>query len=123
MKLKTLKSTLQTIPPRLQAKGPGWRTSGMTTGERGYDYRWQKARKQHLFANPLCAMCYAEGIVKLATVVDHTIPHRGDMVLFWDRSRWQSLCTNHHNSHKQALERSGTVKQTIGADGWPTGAP
>lgn len=60
--------------------------------KRGYNYRWQKASKAHLRANPLCVECLRDGITKAAECVDHTIPHKGDYKLFWDRSNWQSLC-------------------------------
>ncbi|WP_314945899.1 hypothetical protein [Bradyrhizobium cosmicum] len=43
---------------------------------------------------------------KPAVVVDHVKPHRGDRALFWDKRNWQPLCTHHHNSTKQSLERS-----------------
>ena len=32
-------------------------------------------------------------------VIDHIIPHRGDPILFWDRSNWQPLCKDCHD-HK-----------------------
>lgn len=48
-----------------------------------------------------------------ATVVDHKIPHRNDMELFWDRDNWQGLCKCCHDSEKQRLEKSGTI---AGAD-------
>jgi 5-methylcytosine-specific restriction protein A len=67
---------------------------------RGYDGKWRKAREDFLKLHPTCAMCGAP-----ATVVDHREPHRGDMALFWKRSNWQPLCTIHHNSTKQSLER------------------
>jgi 5-methylcytosine-specific restriction endonuclease McrA len=37
-------------------------------------------------------------------VVDHTIPHKGDQVLFWDRTNWQASCRPHHDIVKQRLE-------------------
>ena len=47
-------------------------------GLRLYDtQRWKRARRHFLQANPLCATCQSEGRVRLATVVDHVIPHRG----------------------------------------------
>lgn len=49
-------------------------------------------------------MCQAQGLLVLATVTDHIIAHRGNPILFWDRSNWQSLCDNHHSQHKQRLE-------------------
>jgi 5-methylcytosine-specific restriction enzyme A len=64
-------------------------------------------------------MCLRAGIVEPAFAVDHIVPHKGDQVLFWDQSNWQSLCRTHHNSDKQRIERGGKAKPYIGADGWP----
>ena len=44
-----------------------------------------------------CAECMKQGNLTPATVVDHIIPHRGDMKLFWDESNWQALCESCHN--------------------------
>lgn len=102
--------------------GPSWRTDRRKTAERGYGGRWQRARGQYLRLHPLCVMCANERPPRItaATVVDHIVPHKGDMVLFWDReSNWQSLCSTHHNSDKQAAEKSGRVIRRIGLDGWP----
>jgi HNH endonuclease len=30
------------------------------------------------------------------TCVDHIVPHRGDMTLFWDPTNWQTLCDSCH---------------------------
>lgn len=97
------------LKPRLAQLGQRlapmtWR-AGLTTGERGYDYRWQQARAAYLQAHPLCVMC-APRLVP-ATVVDHREPHRGDQRLFWDRTNWQSLCKTCHDRHKQAQEARG----------------
>ena len=54
--------------------------------ERGYDGKWRSARALFLKKNPLCVKCRENGKLTPATVVDHIIPHRGDPVLFWDRS-------------------------------------
>lgn len=75
--------------------------------ERGYDHRWHKARNRFLAEHPLCGMrdgdlppvmsvCWEKGLHIPADVVDHIVPHRGDMKRFWDRSGWQSLCTRCH---------------------------
>ncbi|MGX4772506.1 HNH endonuclease signature motif containing protein [Bradyrhizobium guangdongense] len=69
--------------------------------DRGYDSKWSKARRAFLDKHPDCVMCG-----KPAVVVDHKIPHRGDKAKFWDKGNWQPLCTHHHNSTKQSLERS-----------------
>lgn len=96
-----------------------WRKDKRKTAERGYGGRWQRERIAFLSANPLCVMCLAENRVEPATVVDHIDPHRGDQDVFWDMSRWQSLCTRHHNSDKKMLETSGKRRPKIGLDGWP----
>jgi 5-methylcytosine-specific restriction protein A len=103
-RLKTLAARVGTLPPRLAVQQEGWRNTGMTSGDRGYTYQWQQARARHLRLHPLCVLCQAEGIVASALVVDHRIPHRGDMVKFWDQDNWQSLCAHHHSSTKQRDE-------------------
>lgn len=82
-----------------------------------------------------------EGRVTIATIVDHVIPHRGDMDLFWDASRWQPSCDFHHSVVKQQLEHlfdrgvineaelwlnspraiaiSRRERSVTGEDGWP----
>lgn len=77
-----------------------------TAHERGYTSQWRRARRIYLNANPLCAECRRQGIDRLATVVDHIIPHRGDYGLFWDADNWQSLCKQHHDE-KTAKEDGG----------------
>jgi len=74
--------------------------------ERGYTSKWERERKRYLDEHPLCVHCEAEGRVEAATVVDHIVPHRGDLKLFWRRSNWQALCTTHHN-RKTATEDGG----------------
>lgn len=86
-----------------------------SSAERGYGYRWQRAREGFLRKHPLCAVCLAEGVLTPATVVDHRVPHRGDKALFWDRGNWQQLCSAHHN-RKTATEDSGFAKGEGEAD-------
>lgn len=83
-----------------------WR-EGKTTAERGYGGKWQRARLAYLAKHPLCRLCEAQGRVTAATVVDHILPHRGDMVLFWaSTTNWQPLCKSCH-SIKTASEEGG----------------
>lgn len=104
--VKMLRPRVATIGSKIpKTQVASWRAAGASSSERGYDHRWRKERNEYLRLNPLCVMCDAEGRIKAATVVDHKIPHRGDMVLFWDKSNWQSLCKKHHDSHKQRIER------------------
>ncbi len=76
-----------------------------TAVERGYGYRWQKARAAYLCAHPLCVRCRAEGKLVPATVVDHIIPHRGDKKLFWDTTNWQALCKRCHDRKTMTEDR------------------
>lgn len=69
--------------------------------ERGYTTDWDRARKEFLLLNPVCAICGEP-----ATVVDHITPHKGDKALFWSVANWQPLCARHHNSLKQRQERA-----------------
>ena len=68
-----------------------------SAAQRGYGSKWQKASRQYLAAHPLCVRCLMEGRTTAASVVDHIVPHRGDMRLFWDESNWQPLCKRHHD--------------------------
>jgi 5-methylcytosine-specific restriction protein A len=96
-----------------------------TAYERGYDNKWQQARKYYLRKHPLCVGCQLENRLTAANVVDHTIPHRlkeaidsGDeqriaraRALFWDsENNWASLCAACHNTTAQACERAGRPK-------------
>lgn len=76
------------------------------SAERGYGHRWRKARWSYLAKHPLCVECQRLGRVEAATDLDHIIPHRGDMLKFWDRTNWQGLCHQHHSA-KTAREDRG----------------
>ncbi len=80
-----------------------------SSASRGYGSRWQKARATFLLSHPLCVDHEARGLVVAATVVDHKIPHRNDQRLFWDKSNWQALCKQCHDSAKQRFEKSGVI--------------
>ena len=59
--------------------------------------RWRKARQWFLAVNPLCKQCELEGYTTGATEVDHVVPHRGDVTLFWDSGNWSALCRSCHS--------------------------
>ncbi|MGZ4955295.1 MAG: HNH endonuclease [Methylobacter sp.] len=80
-----------------------------SSAQRGYGYKWQQAREGWLRSHPLCEAHKRKGQVAVAEVVDHIVPHKGDMKLFWDRDNWQSLCKLCHDGDKQRLEKSGRV--------------
>lgn len=89
-----------------------------TATPRLYNWRWRRLREQYLRINPLCRICWEGGRRIKATVVDHIIPHRGNMVMFWDEDNWQPLCKAHHDALKQREEKRGYSEQ-VGEDGWP----
>ena len=104
-RLKTLATRLQPQANRIATVVPGsWRNDKATSTQRGYGYAWQQARLVHLNAHPLCVYCERDDRVTAASVVDHVIPHRGDMTLFWDRNNWQSLCRPCHDIVKKHEE-------------------
>ena len=72
----------------------------------GYGYRWQVFREWWLRRNPLCVACKKKGRIVEATVVDHIVPHKGDMKLFWDSGNFQALCVKCHAT-KTASEDGG----------------
>ena len=71
-----------------------------------------------LLTNSRCKFCLSMGRIVAATVVDHIVPHKGDLLLFWDSSNWQALCAPCHSSIKQREEIRG-YSSAIGVDGWP----
>ena len=79
-----------------------------TSNKRGYGYRWQKVRAKFLQENPLCVCqdCKLRLVPLPADVVDHIIPHKGDMTLFWDSLNWQPMNHVCHNK-KTACEDGG----------------
>lgn len=74
--------------------------------QRGYNYKWQKARAGYLLRNPLCLVCLEAGVAVTATNVDHRVPHKGSQELFWDKTNWQGLCASCHST-KTASEDGG----------------
>ena len=81
--------------------------------------RWRKLRERFLTRQPLCVYCQAEGKIEPANVVDHKVPHKGDLDLFWSEDNLQPLCKLHHDSTKASEEATGKRKRVIGVDGWP----
>lgn len=64
--------------------------------------RWRKIRARQLRREPWCAECMKRGVFTTATDVDHILPHRGDVMLFF-RGPFQSLCHSCH-AKKTAME-------------------
>lgn len=111
---------------------------------RGYTRQWERSAALFKVQHPLCLGCEAVGLVSATEVVDHVVPHKGDLDVFWDRNRWQPACKWHHDVVKQQLEHryergalteadlwlnsSAAIAVTqrernaTGADGWPVDA-
>lgn len=66
---------------------------------------WRRLRLVHIGREPLCRMCRATGRATMATVVDHIIPHDGDMEKFLDPKNLQSLCKKHHDQKTMTTDR------------------
>lgn len=77
-----------------------------TAHQRGYTRTWRDAREQYLRLHPLCVACYKLNFITPAKEVDHIVPHKGDMKLFWDQTNWQGLCKPCHSA-KTATEDGG----------------
>lgn len=86
--------------------------------KRGYGDAWAKARAGFLLSHPWCRMCAEEGRQVKAVHVHHSVPHRGGQRLFWDKSKWVPLCTEHHNRDAQQIETRG-YRGAVGDDGIP----
>ena len=80
--------------------------------------RWRRLRAEQLERQPLCERCQSQGRVTPATVCHHTVPHRGDPILFW-RGPFASSCAPCHDIDAQREERGGRARQVLDASGWP----
>lgn len=83
--------------------------------------RWQRLRAAHLRAQPLCFYCGQLGRVRAATVVDHFVPHRGDLALFYLPGNLRSACKACHDGIAAVKDRTGYVPG-CGLDGEPLDA-
>jgi 5-methylcytosine-specific restriction protein A len=107
--------------------------------QRGYSTEWDKFARAYLKSNPLCFYCQVQGRTSPAELVDHIVPHRGNMERFWppldgDQADFFCGCCNDcHNGPKQRAERTA---DRLGADvreilvrwgmlpeGWPGSDP
>lgn len=68
-----------------------------TSSERGYDYQWQKFRKNYLMYNPLCADCWDVGIATSATDIHHKCKLREQPELKYEEGNLMPLCKHHHD--------------------------
>ena len=87
-----------------------------SANKRGYGHKWRQAREQYLKQNPLCVLCLKNGKYVSAVVVDHIIPHKGDMKLFWNRNNWQALCKQCHDRKTDRQDGGFGKKQGGGGE-------
>ena len=76
--------------------------------QRGYTVRWEKAARRFLKRHPTCAQFGKDAkCIGIAKCVDHIIPHKGDLRLFWDKRNWQGLCVGCQRAVKGAKKSAG----------------
>ena len=83
-------------PPGVEERGGGEAGAGPAAPECGAPGLWSPLAAGPGRATWRATRCACrvrrQGALVSATVVDHVVPHRGDPVLFWDESNWQSQC-------------------------------
>ena len=77
-----------------------------TSGERGYNYAWQKLSKWKLKKSPWCVDCIREGKAcpRMATEVHHVVALR-DGGRRMDEANLESLCKFHHTRKSIAEQK------------------
>ena len=79
--------------------------------------KWRVKRNKFLSVNPRCRFCWEDHkLIIRAEVVDHIIPHKGNIDLLLDPTNYQALCKKCHDSKKQRAERRG-YSDAVDADG------
>lgn len=57
---------------------------------------WQRLRRSYLLRHPFCVECMPRLVT--GRQVDHKVPHKGDVRLFFDEANLQTLCDSHHSA-------------------------
>ena len=83
----------RTYKPRHRTSSTGREFNAKRAWDNLYDYNWEKYRTKFLAVNPRCYACGEQ-----ATVVDHLVPHQGDLVLFKKRDNHIPLCKSCHDT-------------------------
>lgn len=83
--------------------------------------KWQRARRAFIAKRTAAAAflgdvlrCEQTGVTLIgkhpapdSPVVDHIVPDRGDLALFWDEGNWQIVSKEWHDRVKQSREKRG----------------
>lgn len=87
---------------------------------RGYGAAHEKMRKHLMKTVIFCEECTRKGFVTKGTIADHkrSLAKGGD----GSRENYQLLCVPCHD-RKTAEDAGRSVRQPIGADGWPVTEP
>lgn len=80
-----------------------------------YDHLWRKFRLNYLENHPFCVICTKRGRLVAAIELDHIIPHKRNLKLFWDKNNLQGLCKV---CHSQKTMNNECIKG-FGIDGFP----
>lgn len=75
--------------------------------------RWLETRARQLSEHPLCAMCLEDGRITAATVCNHVDKDSKLTIEGFFAGPFNSLCTTHHDSTQQRMEKRG---HGIGSD-------
>lgn len=75
---------------------------------------WRDTRELVLLQDPWCRECAAYGVRTRATEVDHTVPHKGNRHLFYDRSNLAPLC---HQCHSRKTMQEQNAERGAAACG------
>lgn len=92
--------------PKKRRKRQNIRTDRTNAYQKLYNRRWATSAKAYRQEHPYCVLCSLSRRYKPSTLVDHIIPHEGDLTLFWDVENWQALCGPCHQV-KTRIEMTG----------------
>jgi len=70
--------------------------SAKSTGERGYDWKWQKCRQSYVAKHPICQVCGSE----ITRMVHHKVPIDEAPELRLDHSNLVGVCSE--SCHRKA---------------------
>lgn len=83
--------------------------------------RWKKLSVSFRISHQHCVYCHEK-----AQCVDHKVPHKGDIKLFYDVNNLQALCFRCHNSIKSRIEhgqqpgKDFVINNEPDGNGYPT---
>lgn len=111
-RLSSAKPRLGSAPSKLGAAKRAGQTGARRSEGPNNTARWQRLRLKVLARDGW--QCQETGVMLVggkhapnSAVVDHIIPHRGDLALFWDESNLHAVSKTWHDKHKQSLEKRG----------------